>query len=46
MKDISTVVNNLNITKQDDHTLQNKVPPIVKSIVDRLFDQLAFVFPA
>lgn len=46
MKDISNVINNLNITKQDDHTLQNKVPPIVKSIVDSLFDQLAFVFPA
>ena len=37
---------NLNIAKQDDHTLQNKIPPIVKSIVDSLFDQLAFVFPA
>lgn len=46
MKNISTVMNNLNITKQDDHTLQNKVPPIVKTIVDSLFDQLAFVFPA
>ena len=46
MKDISSVVNNLNITKQDDHQLQNKVPPIVKSIVDSLFDQLAFVCPA
>lgn len=46
MKDISNVINNLNITKQDDHTLQNKVPPIVKTIVDDLFKQLAFVFPA
>jgi hypothetical protein len=46
MKDISNVINNLNLAKQGDHTLQNKVPPIVKSIVDSLFDQLAFVFPA
>lgn len=46
MKELSKVINNLNLTKKDDHTLQNKVPPIVKSIVDSLFDQLAFVFPA
>ena len=46
MKELSNVINNLNLAKRDDHTLQNKVPPIVKSIVDSLFDQLAFVFPA
>lgn len=46
MKDISNVLNNMDLSKQGDHTLQNKVPPIVKSIVDSLFDQLAFVFPA
>jgi len=46
MKNILNVINNLNLAKRDDHTLQNKVPPIVKSIVDSLFDQLAFVFPA
>ncbi len=44
MKNITEI--NLNLAKQDDHTLQNKIPPIVKSIVDSLFDQLAFVFPA
>jgi hypothetical protein len=44
MKNITEI--NLNLTKQDDHTLQNKIPPVVKSIVDNLFDQLAFVFPA
>ncbi len=46
MKDMSTVLNNLDLTKIGDHSLQNKVPPIVKTIVDSLFDQLAFVFPA
>ena len=44
MKHISEI--NLNITKQDDHKLQSNIPPVVKSIVDSLFDQLAFVFPA
>jgi len=46
MKDMSTVLNNLDLTKIGDHALQNKVPPIVKTIVDSLFDQLAYVFPA
>ena len=46
MKDISNLVNRLDLTKKDDHSLQNKIPPIVKTIVDSLFDQLAFVFPA
>ena len=46
MKNLSTVINNLDLTKKDDHSLQNKVPPIVKTIVDSLFDQLAYVFPA
>ena len=46
MKNLSKIINNLDLTKQDDHTLQNKIPPVVKSIVDSLFDQLAFVFPA
>ena len=46
MKNISNVINNLDLSKKDDHTLQNNVPPIVKTIVDSLFDQLAFVFPA
>ena len=46
MKDISTLVNRMDLAKKDDHSLQNKVPPIVKTIVDSLFDQLAFVFPA
>lgn len=46
MKNISTVINNLDLTKIGDHSLQNKVPPIVKTIVDSLFEQLAFVFPA
>ena len=46
MKDISNLVNRLDLTKKDDHSLQNKIPPIVKTIVDSLFEQLAFVFPA
>lgn len=46
MKNLSTVINNLDLTKVSDHKLQNQVPPIVKTIVDSLFDQLAFVFPA
>ena len=46
MKNLSNVINNLDLSKKDDHSLQNKVPPIVKTIVDSLFDQLAFVFPA
>ena len=46
MKDLSNILNNLDLSKQGDHSLQNKVPPIVKSIVDDLFKQLAFVFPA
>ncbi|PHR55949.1 MAG: hypothetical protein COA43_14615 [Robiginitomaculum sp.] len=46
MKNMSTIINNLDLSKQGDHSLQNKVPPIVKTIVDSLFDQLAFVFPA
>lgn len=46
MKKLSTVINKLDLSKAGDHSLQNKVPPIVKSIVDSLFDQLAFVFPA
>ena len=44
MKNITEI--NLDLSKQGDHSLQNKVPPIVKTIVDSLFDQLAFVFPA
>ena len=44
MKNLTEI--KLNMTKRDDHSLQNQIPPIVKSIVDSLFDQLAFVFPA
>ncbi len=44
MKNITEI--KLNIAKQGDHKLQSSIPPIVKSIVDSLFDQLAFVFPA
>ena len=44
MKNLTEI--KLNIAKRDDHSLQNQIPPIVKSIVDSLFDQLAFVFPA
>jgi len=46
MKDLTKIINNLDLSKKEDHQLQNKVPPIVKTIVDSLFDQLAFVFPA
>ncbi len=46
MKELSNVLNKLDLSKQGNHSLQNNVPPIVKSIVDSLFDQLAFVFPA
>jgi len=46
MKNLSKIINNLDLAKKDDHTLQNHIPPVVKSIVDSLFDQLAFVFPA
>lgn len=46
MKKLSTMVNNLDLTRQDNHSLQNKIPPVVKTIVDDLFEQLAFVFPA
>lgn len=46
MKNISNVINDLDLSKKDDHLLQNKVPQIVKTIVDNLFDQLAFIFPA
>jgi len=46
MKNLSKIIGNLDLTKQDDHSLQNKIPPVVKTIVDSLFDQLAFVFPA
>jgi len=47
MKDLTKIIGNLDLTKDSGgHELQNQVPPIVKTIVDSLFDQLSFVFPA
>jgi len=46
MKDLSTLVNKLDLTNPDSHKLQSQIPEVVKTIVDSLFDQLAFVFPA
>jgi hypothetical protein len=46
MKELSKTIGSLNLTKVSGHELQNQIPPIVKTIVDELFKQLAFVFPA
>lgn len=46
MKKLTIIAKSLDLTKNHGHELQNQVPIIVKTIVDNLFDQLAFVYPA
>jgi len=46
MTDISKLIQRLDLTKNAGHELQSSIPAMVKTIVDDLFDQLAFIFPA